>query len=64
MFLLFDNDKRELFAHACFLSEESVTVSNKTFVDIRRYLHQIPELGFQEFKTQAYLLKYLHSLKK
>ncbi|MBM7647294.1 N-acetyldiaminopimelate deacetylase [Bacillus ectoiniformans] len=39
-------------------------MSNKTFVDIRRDLHQIPELGFQEFKTQAYLLKYLHSLKQ
>lgn len=32
------------------------------FVKIRRDLHQIPELGFQEFKTQAYLLAYIHSL--
>ncbi len=32
------------------------------FVSIRRDLHQIPELGFQEFKTQAYLLNYLKSL--
>ncbi|MEW9050296.1 MAG: N-acetyldiaminopimelate deacetylase [Neobacillus sp.] len=32
------------------------------FVKIRRDLHQIPELGFQEFKTQAYLLAYLESL--
>lgn len=32
------------------------------FVTIRRELHQIPELGFQEFKTQAYLLSYLQSL--
>lgn len=32
------------------------------FVAIRRDLHQIPELGFQEFKTQAYLLNYLHKL--
>ena len=32
------------------------------FVAIRRDLHQIPELGFQEFKTQAYLLNYLKSL--
>lgn len=32
------------------------------FVKIRRELHQIPELGFQEFKTQAYLLTYIHSL--
>ncbi len=32
------------------------------FVAIRRDLHQIPELGFQEFKTQAYLLHYLNTL--
>jgi N-acetyldiaminopimelate deacetylase len=32
------------------------------FVKIRRDLHQIPELGFQEYKTQAYLLTYLDSL--
>lgn len=32
------------------------------FVEIRRDLHQIPELGFQEFKTQKYLLNYLESL--
>ncbi|MEH7301681.1 N-acetyldiaminopimelate deacetylase [Neobacillus drentensis] len=31
-------------------------------INIRRDLHQIPELGFQEFKTQAYLLSYLKSL--
>ncbi|MFD2443342.1 N-acetyldiaminopimelate deacetylase [Bacillus sp. CGMCC 1.16607] len=29
------------------------------FVKIRRELHQIPELGFKEIKTQAYLLNYL-----
>lgn len=33
-----------------------------SFVQIRRDLHQIPELGFQEFKTQEYLLTYLQSL--
>lgn len=33
-----------------------------SFVEIRRDLHKIPELGFQEFKTQSYLLQYLHSL--
>lgn len=32
------------------------------FVNIRRDLHQIPELGFHEFKTQAYLLNYLSTL--
>lgn len=32
------------------------------FVQIRRDLHQIPELGFQEFETQAYLLRYLETL--
>ncbi|GAE47704.1 N-acetyl-L,L-diaminopimelate deacetylase [Mesobacillus boroniphilus JCM 21738] len=32
------------------------------FIKIRRDLHQIPELGFKEFKTQAYLLDYLSSL--
>ncbi|MFJ5713483.1 N-acetyldiaminopimelate deacetylase [Neobacillus sp. NPDC093127] len=31
-------------------------------IKIRRDLHQIPEIGFQEFKTQAYLLSYLESL--
>jgi N-acetyldiaminopimelate deacetylase len=32
------------------------------FVAIRRDLHQIPELGFQEFKTQQYILDYLNRL--
>ncbi|MGX6442116.1 N-acetyldiaminopimelate deacetylase [Neobacillus sp. K501] len=32
------------------------------YVKIRRDLHQIPELGFQEYKTQAYLLSYLETL--
>jgi N-acetyldiaminopimelate deacetylase len=32
------------------------------FVKIRRELHKIPELGFQEFKTQAFLLAYLQEL--
>ncbi|MFS0782475.1 N-acetyldiaminopimelate deacetylase [Bacillus sp. 1P06AnD] len=34
------------------------------FVDIRRDLHRIPELGFKEVKTQAYLLDYLRNLPK
>ncbi|QPA31890.1 N-acetyldiaminopimelate deacetylase [Thermaerobacillus caldiproteolyticus] len=33
-----------------------------SFVAIRRDLHKIPELGFQEFKTQQYLLDYIHTL--
>jgi N-acetyldiaminopimelate deacetylase len=33
-----------------------------TIIKIRRELHQIPELGFKEFKTQAYILNYLHQL--
>ena len=32
------------------------------FVKIRRDLHLIPELGFQEYKTQAYLLSYIENL--
>ncbi|CAM3804687.1 N-acetyldiaminopimelate deacetylase [Aeromicrobium ponti] len=32
------------------------------FTEIRRELHKIPELGFQEFKTQQFLLNYLYSL--
>lgn len=32
------------------------------FVTIRRDLHQIPEIGFQEFKTQQYLLNYIMNL--
>ncbi|BCJ87647.1 N-acetyldiaminopimelate deacetylase [Effusibacillus dendaii] len=32
------------------------------FIQIRRQLHQIPEPGFQEFKTQKFLLDYLASL--
>jgi N-acetyldiaminopimelate deacetylase len=32
------------------------------FIKIRRDLHLIPELGFQEYKTQAYLLSYIENL--
>jgi len=34
----------------------------KTLQQIRRDLHQIPEIGFQEFKTQAYLLEEIYAL--
>lgn len=37
-------------------------MSNSRFIDIRRELHQIPELGFEESKTQQYLLSYIESL--
>ncbi|MNW39370.1 N-acetyldiaminopimelate deacetylase [compost metagenome] len=33
-----------------------------TYTRIRRELHQIPEAGFQEFKTQQYLLDYISTL--
>ena len=32
------------------------------FAKIRRDLHQIPEIGFKEFKTQQYLLNYITNL--
>lgn len=31
-------------------------------IEIRRELHRIPEIGFQEFKTQQYLLKLIRSM--
>ncbi|WP_342543772.1 N-acetyldiaminopimelate deacetylase [Paenisporosarcina sp. FSL H8-0542] len=34
----------------------------KTLQQIRRDLHQIPEIGFQEYKTQAYLLEEIQLL--
>ncbi|MDF2067237.1 N-acetyldiaminopimelate deacetylase [Bacillus sp. Cr_A10] len=34
----------------------------KSLLEIRRDLHRIPELGFQEVKTNAYLLEQIHSL--
>jgi N-acetyldiaminopimelate deacetylase len=42
--------------------EEINMSSISPFVAIRRDLHKIPELGFQEFKTQQYLLRYIHTL--
>ncbi|HET7581073.1 MAG TPA: N-acetyldiaminopimelate deacetylase [Bacillales bacterium] len=32
------------------------------WIEIRRQLHQIPELGFEEVKTQAFLLDYIRKL--
>ncbi|KPV57006.1 N-acetyldiaminopimelate deacetylase [Paenibacillus sp. A3] len=40
----------------------SVAVNPSRFVQIRRDLHKIPELGYQEFKTQRYLLDYIATL--
>lgn len=34
----------------------------QSLIEIRRDLHQIPELGFQEFQTQAYILAFLAEL--
>ncbi|MGB3100573.1 MAG: M20/M25/M40 family metallo-hydrolase, partial [Psychrobacillus psychrotolerans] len=34
----------------------------KTLQDIRRDLHRIPELGFEEVKTQSYLLEQIRTL--
>jgi len=34
----------------------------ETYIQVRRDLHKIPELGFQEFKTQKFLLDYLKNL--
>ncbi|WP_152444143.1 N-acetyldiaminopimelate deacetylase [Bacillus sp. THAF10] len=35
---------------------------NNPFVQVRRELHQIPEKGFHETKTQGYLLRYIQGL--
>lgn len=40
----------------------SVAVNPSRFIQIRRDLHKIPELGFQEYKTQRYLLDYIATL--
>jgi N-acetyldiaminopimelate deacetylase len=38
--------------------------SAPAFVGIRRELHRIPEPGFQEFKTQSFILNYVRSLRQ
>ncbi|ULL17565.1 N-acetyldiaminopimelate deacetylase [Paenibacillus sp. H1-7] len=43
-------------------STTSTVASPSRFVSIRRDLHQIPEAGFAEFKTQQYLLDYISTL--
>ncbi|SDP29932.1 N-acetyldiaminopimelate deacetylase [Litchfieldia salsa] len=55
----------DLIIHASIISIRngvSMMVTINPFVKIRRDLHQIPELGFKEFKTQSYLLEYIRSL--
>ncbi|WP_096154812.1 MULTISPECIES: N-acetyldiaminopimelate deacetylase [Bacillus] len=37
-------------------------MTEKSYVEIRRDLHLIPEKGFEEYKTQSYLLNYLSRL--
>ncbi|EWG11765.1 N-acetyldiaminopimelate deacetylase [Cytobacillus firmus] len=37
-------------------------VTTNPFIELRRELHKIPELGFREYKTQQFLLNYLYSL--
>jgi N-acetyldiaminopimelate deacetylase len=39
-------------------------INTDRLIQIRRQLHQIPELGFQEVKTQQLLLEYIKSLPK
>lgn len=33
-----------------------------SFIQVRRDLHKIPEVGYHEFKTQQYLLNFIHTL--
>ncbi len=44
------------------MASEGQMFDTAPFIKIRRDLHQIPELGFAEKKTQDYLLTYLRSL--
>ncbi|ADU30936.1 N-acetyldiaminopimelate deacetylase [Evansella cellulosilytica] len=44
------------------MTNDALSYSVTPFVHIRRDLHEIPEIGFQENKTQAYLLDYMNSL--
>lgn len=35
-------------------------LDNRDFIEIRRELHKIPELGFHEYKTHTFLLNYIN----
>lgn len=48
--------------HAFVLSNYKGGPLVERFIQVRRDLHKIPELGFKEFKTQKYLLDYLSTL--
>lgn len=45
-----------------FFINGGVKMTVSKFVQIRRDLHKIPELGFQEWKTQRYILDYIKTL--
>ncbi|MFD1638396.1 N-acetyldiaminopimelate deacetylase [Evansella tamaricis] len=42
--------------------KDTLAFNTEPFIKIRKDLHQIPELGFQEVKTQRYLLNYIEEL--
>ncbi|CCQ96200.1 N-acetyl-diaminopimelate deacetylase [[Clostridium] ultunense Esp] len=44
------------------LRETTLNQLKEALIQVRRDLHKIPELGFQEWQTQAYLLHYLSRL--
>nr|WP_072513974.1 amidohydrolase [Ndongobacter massiliensis] len=41
---------------------EELSIYNDELVELRRYFHQNPELGFQEFNTQKTIIEYLKNL--
>lgn len=43
------------------ISKEVIKYKDE-LISIRRYLHMNPELGFEEFKTQEYIINYLENL--
>lgn len=41
---------------------KEISKYEKELIDLRRHFHQYPELGFQEFKTQDFIINYLERL--
>lgn len=41
---------------------KEISKYEKELIDLRRHFHQYPELGFQEFKTQDFIMDYLERL--